>query len=62
MLREEVAFLRGLVERHDDEIKRKDAIIAALAARIPNLDTSEIENLPPPEEEKRPRWGRNRKK
>jgi excisionase family DNA binding protein len=62
MLREEVAFLRGLVERHDEEIKRKDAIIAALAARIPNFDTSEIDGMPPPEDEKRPRWGWSRKK
>lgn len=50
-LREQVAYLKQIISTRDEEIRRRDHIIAAMAQRIPELEAAPQQEASQPSEE-----------
>lgn len=57
-LEEQVEYLKGVVEKRDEEIRRRDHLLAAALERIPQIEGETVERQPETVEDspRRSRW------
>lgn len=54
-LEEQVEYLKGVVEKRDEEIRRRDHLLAAALERIPQLESETVERQPETVEDRQER-------